>query len=266
MNNESHKISVIIGVYNCESTLRNALDSLYTQTYDDFQIIICDDGSVDKTQNILAEYQKKYDNITVLVNETNLGLNATLNKCLKYVNTPYVARMDGDDIALPDRFKTQVEFLDEHSEYAFVSTAMIAFDEHGDFKTFRKPEGAPDINSFIKGTPFYHAPVMVRKDAYDAVGGYSVDSRLLRVEDYHLWIKMYAAGFKGYNFSDVYYKMRDDRNALGRRNWKNRKNEMYVKWIAARTLHLPIYLYPYIIIPMIKYLLPKSLYCKLHRM
>lgn len=265
MNKDIPKISVIMGIYNCAPTLREALDSLYAQTFQDFQIILCDDGSSDNTLAIAEEYAKRHDNIILLRNERNLGLNATLNKCLAKVNTPLVARMDGDDISLPERFAVQVKFLDEHPEFAFVSTAMICFDENGDFKTLANEEGSPTKFSFVKKTPFYHAPVMVRKEAYLAVDGYSVSKKLLRVEDYHLWFKMYAAGFRGFNIKNAYYKMRDDRNALNRRTWLNRRNEFHVKIIGYRMLNLPLYVYPAAIIPIIKYFIPQRIYRILHR-
>ena len=81
---------------------------------------------------------------------------------------------------------------------------------------------------------------MVRKEAYDKVGGYTVDKRLLRVEDYELWVKMYAVGYKGYNLGEYLYSMRDDRNAVARRNWKNRKNEIYAHWLAYKRLNLSL--------------------------
>lgn len=265
MDKMKRKVSVIMGIYNCAPTLREALDSLYAQTFNDFQIIICDDGSTDNSLAIAEEYAACHDNIILLKNEKNLGLNATLNKCLSVVDTPLVARMDGDDISLPERFAVQVKFLDEHPEYAFVSTSMICFDENGDFKTLYHEEGSPTRFSFVKKTPFYHAPVMVRTEAYLAVGGYSVSKKLLRVEDYHLWFKMYAAGFRGFNLKNAYYKMRDDCNAILRRTWINRKNECYVKLIGYRMLHLPFYVYPATIIPIIKYFIPQRIYRILHR-
>ncbi len=118
-----------------------------------------------------------------------MGLNYTLNHCLKYADTQYVARMDGDDISLPDRFMQELQFLEEHPDIAIVSTPMIYFDETGDFKTGRNGDRYPTVNDFVHGTPFCHAPCMVRREAYEAVGGYSVDPKLLRVEDYHLWFK-----------------------------------------------------------------------------
>lgn len=95
-----------------------------------------------------------------------------------------------------------------------------------------------DKRKLLKGTPFCHAACMVRKEAYEKVKGYSISDRLLRVEDYHLWIKMYAKGFKGMNLQEPLYSMRDDRNAQGRRKFKYRLNEAYVKKVAIKELGL----------------------------
>ena len=149
-----------------------------------------------------------------------------------------VARMDGDDICDSTRFEKQVKFLDEHPEYAIVSSPMLYFDENGVFGKGTAREGEASKDVFNTGTPFCHAPCMVRKEAYDKVGGYTVDKKLLRVEDYELWVKMYAAGYKGYNLGEYLYSMRDDRNAVARRNWKNRKNEIYAHWLAYKRLNL----------------------------
>lgn len=117
-----------------------------------------------------------------------MGLNATLNRCLEYADTEFVARMDGDDRSLPHRFEQEVNFLDEHPEFAIVSGPMLYFDENG---VFMKGRGHGEVTkrSFIAGSPFCHAPCLVRREAYEAVGGYSEDKKLLRVEDYHYGLR-----------------------------------------------------------------------------
>ncbi len=260
-----YRISVIMGIYNCATTLVEALDSLYAQTYQNFKIILCDDGSTDNTYQIAAEYAKKHDNIILIKNDQNKGLNYTLNHCLEYADTEYVARMDGDDISLPTRFEKEIAFLDSHPEYAIVSCPMIYFDENGDYKVGQTKSTDPIKRDFILSTPFCHAPCMVRSIAYKAVNGYSVDKRLIRVEDYHLWFKMYAAGYKGHNLSEPLYKMRDDRNATRRRTLSNRLNEVYVKHIGYKMLQLPIYSQIYAIRPLLVWLLPNPIYNYLHR-
>ncbi len=253
-----------MGIYNCEEYLQQALDSLYAQTFQDFKIILCDDGSADRTYEIAAQNAAAHSNIVLIRNQRNMGLNHTLNRCLELADTEYCARMDGDDISLPTRFEKEVKFLDEHPEYAIVSCPMFYFDEDG---VFGKGKGGnePTRVTFIKGTPFCHAPCMVRSEAYVAVGGYTESKKLLRAEDYHLWMKMYAAGYRGYNLEECLYSMRDDRNAAGRRNWSARRNISYAMWLACRTLHLPLYAYAYCLSPLVKGLVPSGIVRYLHR-
>ena len=264
MNSESFRVSIMIGVYNSSSTILEALDSLYNQTFQGFRIIICDDGSSDNTYDIVLQQSKKHNNIILLKNERNMGLNYTLNKCLEYADTEYVARMDGDDISLPKRLEIELAFLDEHPEYAFVSSTMIHFDERGDFKIGHAIE-SPTPNHFVHGSPFNHAASMSRTSIIKQVNGYSVDPRLLRVEDYHLWVKLYSAGYRGYNIQEPLYKMRDDRNALRRRNWQNRKNEIYVRHIGFKLLGLPWYMQIFALRPLLAYLVPGFVYNLYHK-
>ena len=260
------KVSVIMGIYNCASTLQEALDSLYAQTYQDFEIILCEDGSKDNTYELALENQKNHPNIVLLKNPHNLGLNQTLNNCLAVAKGEYIARMDGDDLCDPTRFEKQIKFLDEHPEYAIVSNPMLYFDENGVFGKGHVKKGEVSKGVFNYGSPFCHAPCMVRKEAYDKVGGYTVDKKLLRVEDYELWVKMYAAGYKGYNLGEYLYSMRDDRNAVARRNWKNRKNEIYAHWLAYKRLKLPLYMFlRYITITFFKAIAPAFVYNYFHK-
>ena len=106
MTHTDTKISILMGIYNCADTLSQAIDSLLSQTYPHWKLIMCDDGSTDNTYNIAKQYTKKYpEKIILIKNKKNMGLNFTLNHCLEYADTKYVARMDGDDVSLPQRFE-----------------------------------------------------------------------------------------------------------------------------------------------------------------
>lgn len=258
------KVSILMGIYNCASTLQEALDSLYAQTYQDFEIILCEDGSKDNTYEIALENQKQHDNIVLLRNPHNMGLNQTLNNCLAVAKGEYIARMDGDDISLPTRFEKQVKFLDEHPEYSVVSTPMIYFDENGEFRRGRG-KGEIIARDFVHGSPICHAPCMARTEAFKSVGGYSVDDRLLRVEDYHLWFKLFSTGHKLFMMDECLYMMRDDQNAYSRRTFKSRLNVVYVKSIGYRMIGLPFYYQIFALRPILVGLLPKKLYQYLHR-
>ena len=259
------QISVLMGIYNCAPTLSEALDSLLTQTCQDFKVIMCDDGSKDNTIEVAQSYVNKYPEKFLLIkNERNMGLNFTLNHCLDYADTEFCARMDGDDISLPHRFDLELEFLKNHPEYAIVSGPMIYFDETGEFRRGRGRGEVKPID-FIHGSPFCHAPCMIRTEAYKAVGGYTVDKKLLRVEDYHLWFKMYAKGYRGFMLPDPIYAMRDDRNATARRTFSKRLNVSRVMRWGFRQLNLPFWTQIYSLRPILVGLLPKGIYSYLHK-
>lgn len=258
------KISVIMGIYNCEKYLDEAIQCIVNQTYSDWELIMCDDGSIDRTYDIAKKYEDAIPHkIKVLRNARNLGLNLTLNRCLKEATGEYIARMDGDDHCSLKRFEKEVAVLENHKNISIVSTHLEYFDENGVWG-IRKYKKYPNKKDFLKGSQFCHAASMVRKEAFDKVNGYTVDKRLLRVEDYHLWMKMYAAGYKGYNIQEPLYQMRDDKDAYKRRKFKYRLNESYVKVQIIRTLNLPLYNYLFILKPIIIGLMPSKIYKYFH--
>ena len=172
--------------------------------------------------------------------------------------------MDGDDICLPERFAAEYETLETEKTISIVSTDMGYFDQTGIWGKISHPE-YPKKKDFLYGSPFCHAPCMVRKEAYDAVDGYTEKKSILRVEDYHLWIKMYEAGYRGKNIPKQLYLMRDDRAAYKRRKLRYRINEAYVKGIAIRKLGLPISGYLYTMRPILVGILPEKVYDYFHK-
>ena len=258
-------ISVIMGIYNCEDTLREAIDCILKQTVSDWELILCDDGSQDRTALIAEEYAAAYpEKIIVLKNECNKGLNYTLNRCLQSARGMYIARMDGDDLCVLERFASELAVFREEPDIAIVSSDMEFFDETGCWGRVSHPK-YPDKADFVHGSPFCHAPCMVKREAYEAVGGYSVANWLLRVEDYHLWVKMYVAGYKGKNIHLPLYRMRDDRNAYARRRFRYRVNEALVKVYLVWALKLPVWKMVYAVRPILVGLLPAKLYDRLHK-
>ncbi len=270
MTEKNPKVSIIMGIYNCADTLCIAIDSILNQTITDWELIMCDDGSTDETYQIAMSYAKNYpEKILVFANEKNCGLNLTLNRCLKKTKGQYIARMDGDDISLPDRFEKEIDFLDKHPEYAIVSTSMIFFDESGDWGKCNVIE-KPEIKDFVTHAPFHcHAPCMIRREAFLAVKGYTVDKHYLRYEDCNLWYKLYARGYRGYNLSEALYKMRDDRNAYRRRTPSSRLRAVYVQWKGFQMVKMPWYAYCYLIVELLKnvsiILMPEWAYSLIHK-
>ena len=264
------KVSILMGIYNCAPTLREAVESILSQTFTDWELILCEDGSRDDTYAIAQEYRRAHpDRIILLRNEKNMGLNHTLNRCLQAASGEYCARMDGDDLSLPDRFEKQVAFLDAHPEYAIVSTPMIFFDEQGEWGRNQLIE-RPQRADFIHHSPVHcHAPCMIRREAYLAVGGYTEDLRMLRFEDVNLWYKLYAAGYQGYNLSEPLYMMRDGREAAGRRGLRSRMNGVYVTYVGFRLFRYPWYMYRFVVLDFIKHfikgVMPEKLYLFFHK-
>lgn len=255
-----------MGIYNCAGTLSEAIDSILNQTYTDWELILCDDGSTDDTYAVAKNYQVRWpEKIILIKNDQNMGLNFTLNHCLKYASGQYVARMDGDDISLPQRFEKELAVLEAEPEIAAVSCPMVYFDEIGEFGRGYASNEYPRKEMLVHGPVHCHAPCMVRTDVMHRVGGYTVDKKLLRVEDWHLWLKIYAAGGQGKNLSEPLYMMRDDRNAANRRKFRYRLNEAHMAALAVKTLGLPKWKYLFVLRPILVGLLPGPLYRYLHK-
>ena len=221
---ENKKISVIMACFNCEKTVEKAIDSILAQTYDNWVMICCDDGSDDRTLDILKQYSQQYPGkFVVIQNESNKKLPYSLNHCLQYVETELVARMDADDISVPERFEKQVRFLEEHPEYDLVSTGVTVSDGEKIIGSIIKiPE--PNRETILRQNAFSHATIMTYKRVYDALGGYSLDPTVLRVEDVDLWYRFMAAGFRGYNMPEELYLILENVNAVKRRTLQSRIN------------------------------------------
>ena len=259
-------ISVMMGVYNCASTVEESVQSILNQTISDWELIICEDGSTDNTLEIVKRLQHQNpDRIILLENGQNCGLNYTLNRCLSAAPGKYIARMDGDDISLPDRLEKQAAFLNEHPDIAIVGALKDAFDESGIWGRHTYPQN-PTKADFLRTTVFGHPGTMVRREAYLSVGGYSEGKWLMRVEDFHLWMKMYAAGYIGANLQEVLYQYRDDRNGYTKRKFRYRLNAVYVKKLAVKELKLPANQYLRSLRPLLVGLLPAGLYRLLHHL
>lgn len=213
-----------MATYNCEKTVEKAIDSIVAQTYENWVMIICDDGSTDGTVAILRGYEREYPGKFVIVqNEKNSKLPYSLNHCLQYVQTDLVARMDGDDWSTPDRFEKQVAFLKAHPEYDLVGTGVVFHDGEKKIASFIKtPE--PTKETMLRDNAFSHATIMTYKRVYDALNGYSLEPWVVRVEDVDLWCRFLAAGFRGYNLPDELYVILEDVNAAKRRTLSARIN------------------------------------------
>lgn len=257
------RVSVIMGVYNCEKTVAASIDSILSQTFTDWEFIICDDGSTDGSYSILQGYEKRFPSkIKVYKNDKNMGLTKTLNICLSYCDSEYIARMDADDVSLPERFQKQVDFLDGNKEYGFVGCLTAKFDENGVWATTSSIE-KPTSSDFLWGSCFAHPTVLLRKSALDSVGCYRESSNTNRCEDYDLWLRMYAAGIIGYNLQEILFYYYEGKNSYPKRKYRYRINEAKVRLHGFKALGLMPKGHIYVVKPLVVGLLPHRVVRKL---
>ena len=178
-------ISVLMPVYNGEKYLREAIDSILGQTFTDFEFIIVDDGSTDATPRILEEYAQKDSRVRVLTNEVNSKIAASLNRGLAAARAPLIARMDADDISLPQRLEKQYQFMQENKHIAVCGTAFSVL---GKAQTVQKPFSNFAIKAELLFTCcIAHPTVIYRKES---IPGYCAKSP--PAEDYDLWLSLVA--------------------------------------------------------------------------
>ena len=182
------RVSVIMSVYNEERYVKSAIKSILNQSYSDFEFIIIDDGSTDGTNLIIDSFDDS--RIIKINNPRNLGLTISLNKAIQLANGELIARMDGDDISLKQRLKTQVQFLDSHPDIGLVGCSYSSI---GPDSEILKEYYPPTESAFLKwllifDNPICHPTVMFRKLFWKQVGGYSEDKPYS--QDYDLWCRL----------------------------------------------------------------------------
>jgi glycosyltransferase EpsE len=232
-------VSVIIGTYNGSKWIQRAVDSMLNQTYQNLEVIICDDASTDNTYQLLHELYNTDSRVKIIKNPVNSGLNITLNNCIEHSLGEFIARMDDDDYSHPERIEKQMDFFSHHEEYSIVGTSINYFDENGIWGTYVKPGERSKINIFL-GISFCHPSVVMRKRDLLAVGMYSTDKLNQRGQDYDLWCKFYHAGFKGYCLPDILLDYCESKESVKRRKFKFRLNKAIKTHRWRRKLNLPL--------------------------
>lgn len=198
----SIQFTVLLSLYYKENPLylRLSLDSIFRQTLLPAEVILVKDGILtEDLEYVLLEYQKLHSSIKVIPLSVNQGLGRALNEGLKYCSNELIARMDTDDIAKPNRFEEQVNFMLTHPEVSVVSAWIEEFEDTVDnvLSVRELPETSDTIYQYGKSRcPINHPVVMFRKSAVLQSGGYQ---HFPLFEDYYLWVRMLLAGFKFYN-------------------------------------------------------------------
>lgn len=186
--NKSPRVSVLMPAHNAEQYIRESIESILSQTFRDFELLVLDDGSTDSTAVVARSYLD--ERLKLITNEANLGIIGTLNRGLNAARGEYVARMDADDVSAPDRFAKQVAFLDQHPDVAVVGTWFRFINHTGRQLLGCEPPYRPDDvrNALLFQNCIAHPSVMFRRSVVLATNGY--DPSALYAEDYALWLSI----------------------------------------------------------------------------
>ena len=209
-----------MSVYNAERHLESAVKSVLNQTYPNFEFIIIDDASTDQTKDLLRKITDA--RVKIIYNEKNLGLTKSLNKAFQIARGKFLARMDGDDLSAPHRFEKQLTFLKNHPDYALVGSSYYQINQDDSIISVVKV--LTDDLSIKKGLKkqnwFGHGSVMIRKEAFDKVGGY--DERFIFAQDYDLWLRI-SEHWKVANIEEPLYFWRVSGSGISTKREKEQK-------------------------------------------
>jgi glycosyltransferase EpsE len=259
------KVSVIMSVYNCEDSIKSSIESIKTQTFEDWECIICDDGSTDNTLSILNISTKDDKRFILIRNDENCGLGASLNRCISMAGGEYLARQDADDISLNTRFEEQLTFLEDNPDVTVVGTYSTLFDDKGLCWGLWKRPLKPVNKDWLKDSCVTHATVMMKKKDIIEVGCYN-EKTLLRVEDQDLWIRLIKRGCKIMTLPKVLCSIHWDISDYSRRKIKYRWNEIKVKYKAFCLFDVPFFYGIYLLKPVITGLIPSKLMFQYHHL
>jgi glycosyltransferase involved in cell wall biosynthesis len=205
MSNQVPRITLLMPVFNGEKYLREALDSLLQQTFSDFELLVIDDGSSDGSADIVRSYRDS--RIRFEQNERNLGLITTLNRGLDLARGEFIARMDCDDISLPNRLERQIRFMEEHPEVGVIGTWFEKIRDNGTI-TVKIPADDATIRFFlIFDNAFLHSSILLRRSLLER-HGLRFDADFPYAEDYEFWVRC-ASYTQVANIPEVLVRYRD---------------------------------------------------------
>jgi len=232
-------ISVLMPVFNVEKYVEEALNSILSQTYTNLEVIVIDDGSVDKTADIVQGLALNDPRIRFLKNPSNLKIARSLNRGLSVASGSYIARMDGDDISMPDRIERFLKHLENNPDLELVGCSVVSIDSEGNELGRTKYPGSM---AAIEKTLALQSPVahiwLAKRQLYDRLQGYR---DMPGVEDYDFLLRAMSSNSKFENIQDYFgYKVRIARvgNSSAMFGLRQRKMHAYVlKLYQSRVMH-----------------------------
>ena len=198
-------------VYNAQAFLKKAIDSVLSQTFENFEFIIVNDGSKDNSEKIILSFN---DPRIKYIHQENTGIGGALIKGCTHATGKYIARMDADDICISNRLELQYNFLEKNNTIILVSSAVIYIDDRDNVigRSFPYTSDHSIKNMLKQGSTICHPAVMMKREAYIKAGGYN---DLIGIEDLYLWKKMSEIG-NFYNFSIPLIKYRVSQTSISR--------------------------------------------------
>jgi glycosyltransferase involved in cell wall biosynthesis len=258
------QISMILSTHNNETTIKEAVSSILMQTFRNFEFIIVNDASTDKTLQILKKIKDR--RIKIISNKKRQGLTKSLNFALKVIKTNIIARMDADDIAHPKRLKTQFDYLQKNPKIALCGSWVELIDGNDQkIKVKKFPTSSVEIKSkILKFNPFIHSSIMFKKSIVKRIGAYNNNFRF--AQDYEFLLRV-ASKFLTSNIPRPLLKYRlPSLKSISVKNLKNQEKFA----LKARLLALTKYNYPkwqalFLIKPMISYLIPAKIKLSIYK-
>jgi glycosyltransferase, group 2 family len=227
------EISVLMSVYKSEKPayFSRSLQSIWDdQILKPDEIILIEDGPLgEELVNIVDSWKLKLgEKLHLIINEQNLGLTKSLNKGLTLAKGKYIARMDSDDISIPERFKLQYEFMESHPEITVVGGCLQEFNDDNDCLGIRHyPISNEKVRKYIyKASPLAHPTVMIRREVFDA--GIRYNEQYRTSQDLALWFDILISGRKIANLDNITIKFRRDNDVFKRRSKEKAKNEFKI--------------------------------------
>lgn len=254
-----YDITVIITAYNAEKYLKESINSIIAQHFKKWKIIAVDDGSKDKTYEILKNFSNTLkDQISIIKNDNNLGINISLNKALKQVSTPFFTRQDADDISLSNRLEILINSLKNNPDYYFVSSKMQSISD----KNLTYPLKLipyPKKCEFIASLPFCNAPTLFKSEILNKIKFNTSNLYKKRFEDYEFFFQCYVNNYFGYNITKITYLVRQDLDYYRKIKTKQRVIEFFLKYRIYKEFKNNIKDAKYLLIAFIKIFIPSIL-------
>jgi glycosyltransferase involved in cell wall biosynthesis len=265
------KVSVAMPVYDGVSVpfFDEAAQSVLGQTFRDFEFLILLDGvKREDLKSAIEAVAAKDSRVRLLHHHENSGISRSLNTLLAAAKGELIARMDADDVSLPERFAKQVEYLDAHPEVQILGTWAHEIDPSGQRIFFKQLPVEHDaiVRFMVKRDPFIHPTVMIRKRLFDELGDYSLNPDDDYIEDTELWARALGRGYRGHNLEEPLYLFRVSPETYGhRRGFRRALQEARLRFRFGRQMKMPSYLLAYPLATMSARLSPPAVMRWLYR-